>query len=44
MNRIKVGETITKYQNALTTEECDLLYNFTKENTNNPVEDLTKVP
>jgi hypothetical protein len=44
MNKIKVGPTITKYQDALTKEECDLLYNFTKENTNNPVEDLSKVP
>lgn len=44
MNRIKVGETITKYQDALTKEECDFLYNFAKENTNNPVDDLNKVP
>lgn len=44
MNKIKVGQTITRFTNVLTSEECDFLYNFTKEQTSNPVDDLNKVP
>jgi len=44
MKKIKVGETINRYTELLTAEECDILYNFTKENTNNPVDDSNKVP
>lgn len=44
MNKIKVGSTITRFTDVLTSEECDFLYNFTKEQTNNPVEDLNQVP
>jgi hypothetical protein len=44
MEIIKVGETITQYKNILTNEECDFLFEYTKLNTNNPVEDTSKVP
>lgn len=44
MNKEKVGKTINRYTDVLTNEECDFLFNYTKEQTNNPVEDSNKVP
>lgn len=44
MDKVKIGDTITKYGGVLTNEECDLLFNYTKNKTNNPVEDPNKVP
>lgn len=44
MKKIKVGQTINRYTDILTMEECDILYNYTKERTNNPVDDASKVP
>jgi hypothetical protein len=44
MEKIKVGPTITRFTNVLTNEECDFLYNFTKGETNNPIDDLNQVP
>lgn len=44
MKKVKVGNTINRYTDVLTMEECDILYNYTKERTNNPVDDASKVP
>lgn len=38
------SNTIKKYINVLTDEECDTLYNYTFSKTNNPVSDISKVP
>jgi hypothetical protein len=38
------SNTIKKYKNFLTDEECDFLYNYTFSQTNNPVNDPRQVP
>ena len=38
------SNTIIKYTDILTNEECDKLYNYTFSKTNNPVTDPNKVP
>lgn len=38
------SNTIIKYTDILTSEECDRLYNYTFSKTNNPVVDPNKVP
>jgi len=38
------SNTIRKYLGALTPEECDKLFTYTLQKTNNPVEDPNKVP
>jgi hypothetical protein len=37
------GKTITKFEEALTSEECDILFNFVKAHTNKEV-DINQVP
>ena len=44
MKMLQVGKTITKYLNTLTNDECDFLFEFTKQETDYPVEDVSKVP
>lgn len=38
------SDTIKKYINVLTDEECDILYNYTFSKTNNTVSDTSQVP
>jgi hypothetical protein len=45
MKEIPINSTtIKKYSDILTDEECDILYNYTFQKTNNPVDDVNKVP
>lgn len=44
MQKEKVGLTINRYTEVISNEECDVLFNFVKEKTNNPVQDSNKVP
>lgn len=44
MNRIKVSDSISRYESILTNEESDFLCNFLLQETNHPADDLNQVP